>query len=388
MPSTGWNVFVASGVAVVVYLGLRMGRVLPALVAGTLLFIGGWMTGYAINEGAPISIPRMLVAGGICGFVIVWTLLIEQGNYVVGAVVIGLVSFAAWFTSELGPVKGDGGPTAAIDEPKAPEGPRPGTPVELGGGDAPERPTGTDGGERKSVLGRIASTVTPSEPAPPEPESPGASGPDADELTDHGDDATYTTRRVDRDASTERESIFGLGIFYEGDPDGPSAAGATTTEPPTEPKDGDHTRPGAAEPRPEGGVDAAEETNEAGDETDEASDETDEPVEVEIDPDGEQTEEPATDDGRPEPAAEPGEAKPTGRLREPADSPLRPGKTPATETDSAEGGDGLGVDLGSRDGVNETEASAERDAEEAADDDEPPEDHRVDVEDDGGFMFG
>lgn len=386
MPSTGWNVFVASGVAVVVYLGLRMGRVLPALVAGTLLFIGGWMTGYAINEGAPISIPRMLVAGGICGFVIVWTLLIEQGDYVVGAVVIGLVSFAAWFTSDIGPVAGNDGPMAAIDEPKPPEGPRPGTPVELGGGEVDDPPSSTESRERESVLGRIASTVTPSEPEPPEPESPGASGPDPAETTDHGgEDATYTTRRVDRDEATECESVFGLGIFYEGDPEGPSAAGAAT-----EPEDGDHTRPGAEEPRPEGGADAGD---------DEDEDETDEPVEpIEMD-----VEESSDDDGDSErpPAAEPGEAKPTGRLREPADSPLRPGKTPAKETGTGgDHGDTAAVDVGSEAAdAGDSEASVasggdgepeEVDTEAEADDtdDEPPEDHRVDIEDEGGFMFG
>lgn len=80
VPSTAWNVVVASGIAVVGYLGVRMGKVLPAIAAGTILFVGGWMTGYAINRDPPISFPRMLVAGGICGFVVVWTLLITPGS--------------------------------------------------------------------------------------------------------------------------------------------------------------------------------------------------------------------------------------------------------------------------------------------------------------------
>ncbi|GAB7093331.1 hypothetical protein JCM30237_04830 [Halolamina litorea] len=385
MPSTGWNVFVASGVAIVVYLGFRMGQVLPALVAGTMLFIGGWMTGYAINQGPPISLPRMLIAGGICGFVIVWTLLIEQGDYVIGGIVIGLVSFAAWFTSELGPIKGDASPTAPIDEPKPPEGPRPGTPLDLGGDEPARRQSESNGSDGSGLLGKIRSFATPPEPEPPDSDAPGPNGPDPDDLTTHDspDDGgpTYSTRERDRSEAPpttgERESIFGLGIFYEGDPDGPTDAGASADPEPsstaTEPKGGDHTKPGAADPRPDPSADGAPEAVARGPAS------AEEPVEV----DRSRNHEPAGQTAAP--AGEGGE--PTERLREPRDSPLRPGQEPATETGS---GDELyRGDAAAANGADANTGDDGRDGEtgEAGGESGQPEEHRVDV-DEGGFMFG
>ncbi len=235
VPSTAWNVSVASGVAVVVYLGVQMGTVLPAIAAGTILFVGGWMTGYAINQDPPISLPRMLVGGGICGFV-VWTLLISPGKYVLGGVVIALVSFAAWFTSGMGPIKGETRSTAPIDEPRPPEGSPPGTPVDLGG--ETESSASSDGSRGSSVLGGLRDMLSPSEadaPEPPESSSPGPAGPSTEELRDQPpadeaeDGPTYSTRRTEPDEQPggEKESIVGLGIFYEGDPD-PAPAGAGT----------------------------------------------------------------------------------------------------------------------------------------------------------------
>jgi hypothetical protein len=360
------------------------------------------MTGYAINRDPPISLPRMLTAGGICGFVVVWTLLISPGEYVLGGAVIALVSFAAWFTSEMGPIKGETPPTAPIDEPRPPEGPRPGTPVDLGG--ETESSASSDGNRGSSVLSGLREMLSPSEadaPEPPESNAPGAAGPSADELRDHSpadeaeDGPTYSTRRTDPDErhGGEKESIFGLGIFYEGDPD-PSPAGATA-EPSassTEPKESDHTRPGASE------VDAGE------DATDES-----EPVRVEVDPDEseEDTKEPTSADPKeadrveqPEPA----EASPARRLREPLNSPRRPGQSPAVETSSpVEGSNAAaeptGVDdanaADDREGTadSDTEAASpevevETVAEEDAASEEPPEEHRVEIEDDGGFQFG
>jgi hypothetical protein len=397
VPSTAWNVFVASGVAVVVYLGVRMGKVLPAIAAGTILFVGGWMTGYAINQDPPISLPRMLVAGGICGFVIVWTLLLSPGEYVLGGAVVALVSFAAWFTSEMGPIKSETRPTEPIDEPRPPEGPRPGTPLDLGG--ETESSASSDGTRGSSVLGGLRDMLSPSEadaPEPPESDAPGAAGPSADELHDHppadeGEDGpTYSTRRTDPEERPggEKESIFGLGIFYEGEPD-PPPAGATTepSDSGTEPKESDHTRPGANE------IDAGE------DATDDS-----EPVRVEVDSDESEEDitEPASAD--PEEAdrveqPEPAEASPVRRLREPLNSPRRPGQSPEVEASSpTEGGntaaESTGVDdanaTDDREGTadSDTEAApADAEAETAASE-EPPEEHRVEIEDDGGFQFG
>lgn len=282
MPSTAWNVFVASGVAIVVYFAARMGQVLLGLAAGTILFLGGWLTGYAINHDLldSLGLLRIGVAGTVSAFVVFWTVVVEEGAFLTGMIVMGLVWFAAWFTSEMGPIKGERGAMATIDEPKPPEGPRPGTPVNLGG-DADATP---DTADSSGVLGKLRGVITPSAPEPPaggESDAPDAEGPSPDDLTEHGDgreEPTYTTREVDpNDApSGGKESIFGLGIFYEGDPEGTPAGAETDGAEPSaterEPKGGDHTRPGASEPRPESDGGEADETDE-------------EPIEVEVDDD-------------------------------------------------------------------------------------------------------
>lgn len=349
MPSTAWNALVASGVVAVVYLGIRLGEVLSAIAAGAILFVGGWLTGYAVDRDPPIGLPRMLTAGGICGFVVVWTLLIRQGDYLVGGGVIGLVSFAAWFTSEMGPIKGDTDPMAPIDEPKPPAGPRPGTPVDLGDGQEPTEPA-DDRNDGPSVLTGLRAFLSPSAADAPEPPDSGTDGPDAEEIRDRPAEArdgpTYSTRRADPDRRPggERESIFGLGIFYEGDPDGPTRAGASTSTS-AEPKEGDHRRPGAVD----GQCDGGERSNDA---------------------DG--------DEG-----SEPAEPAPARRLREPLNSPRRPGKAP--EVESVDPREGAATDAAESTGG----ASEEHpDNAEAVDDDEPPEEHRVRIEDEGGFVFG
>lgn len=312
---------------------------------------------------------------------------------------IALVSFAAWFTSEMRPIKGDTRPTAPIDESRPPEGPRPGTPVDLGG--EPDSITNGDESRGSSIIGGLRDLFSPAEadaPEPPNSAGPGAAGPSAEELRDHpladGDEdgLTYSTRRTapDERPGGEKESIFGLDIFYEKDPD-PAPAGATTGPPESnvEPKESDHTRPGA----------------------DENASDASEPVHVEVDPDGERDSDPTSDDSeavdgleQPEPA----EASPIRWLREPLNSPRRPEKSPAVETSSPGESVGPTSDVTGPDGPNadtdqeqcadppeehETEAaSTEDEAADSADDERPPEeppaDHRVEIEDDGSFQFG
>lgn len=107
---------------------------------------------------------------------------------------------------------------------------------------------------------------------------------------------------------------------------------------------------------------------------------------------------------------EPAEASPVGRLREPLNSPRRPGKSSEVETSSP--GESVGAtteetgpDRPNADAdqeqcaatthpeAHETEAASPGDetadsADEERAAEEPPADHRVEVEDGGGFQFG
>jgi hypothetical protein len=94
--------------------------------------------------------------------------------------VIALVSFAAWFTSEMGPIKGETRPNAPINEPRPPEGPRPETPVDLGG--VPDSTTNGDESRGSSVIGGLRDLLSPSKtdaPEPPNSAAPGPAGPTA-----------------------------------------------------------------------------------------------------------------------------------------------------------------------------------------------------------------
>jgi hypothetical protein len=298
----------------------------------------------------------------------------------------------------MGPIKSETRPTEPIDEPRAPEGPRPGTPLDLGG--EPESTTSSDGSHGRSFIGGLRKMLSPSAsdaPEPPESNAPGAAGPSAEELRDHSsaeddDGPTYSTRRTDpgERSGGETESIFGLGIFYEGDPD-PAPAGATSepSESGVEPKESDHTRPGASEA-----------------DTDESATNDSDPVRVEVEPDGDEELEKDGSEltpAEPEDAdrveqPEPAEAAPVRRLREPLNSPRRPGQSPEVETSSpGENGNTTAEPAGAEESntADERGQDAERETETVSTEDEtaaaaeePPEEHRVEIEDDGGFQFG
>jgi len=261
MPSTGWNVFVASLVALVVYIAVQAEMVLLGVLAGTLTFVSGWLLGYAINHDMLNSMEpsRIVAAGGVTVFAIVWTLLYSQQRYLLGLIVVCLAWFAAWFTSSMGPIKGSTGAMETIDEPQPPAGSEPGEQIHLGG---PEEQYNDDegGGFVRGLLGF-------------------GSGDDSTEYTTEPETAAEDTSTTDTQSSdtqssptTSEGSIFGLGIFYEGEPE-PSAGADeqaptrtqadqdaevdqaseepdySPTEAPVEPPDqqrdvaGDHTRP-------------------------------------------------------------------------------------------------------------------------------------------------
>lgn len=172
MPSTGWNVFVTSVVLLVVYFAFQAGDILLGLIAGTLVFVVGWLLGYARSNQIldSMGIGRMFVSGAVTVFAIVWAILVSK-EYLLGLIVICLVWFAAWFTSEMGPIKGTSGAmaTEVVDEPKPPEN-----------------------------------------------------------HDEHFQTGTVSEGETDPDDEPSGKSIFGLGIFYDDDTE--TTAGATDTD--------------------------------------------------------------------------------------------------------------------------------------------------------------
>ena len=185
-------------------------------------------------------------------------------------------------------------------------------------------------------------------------------------------DPTTQSSGAGSDTTTSEESIFGLGIFYEGEP-APDAgaedqqparvdphqptepertdadANDHVTEPPTDPPEqqrtpaaADHTRPSST-----GAVTAA------------------------------------ADDTRTEGAGAGGEPNPR---REPPDSPGRDTDHPAAGSGPAVYDTDGGASTGANEGTDEAAAAEAQD--EGPADEEPPDEHRVDVEDDSGFIFG
>lgn len=342
MPSTGWNLFVASGVALVVYIAARAEMVLLGLIAGTLTFVVGWLLGYAINQELldSMELSRIVGAGSVTVFAIVWTLLYSQEEYLLGLIVVCLAWFAAWFTSSMGPIKGNTGAMATIDEPRPPAGSDPEGPIDLGG---PDEPVPDNGG------GFLSSLFSFGTDEPREPEGYPAderAGPrrDDDSFSEPVEPSRPTT---DTDSA---ESIFGLGIFYEGDPDEPSAGAEDGGPTSSTGADGDgRTQPNAAERRSaDGGP-------------------TNPP---------EQGAEPAATD-RTRPTA-------TGPKPDSRDSDSKPDGSPPDQTPIDEAALDPPVEEG--DGPRTSSSTGPADRGENGDD--PPEDHRVDVDDDSGFIFG
>ena len=323
MPSTGWNVFVASLVTLVVYIAVQANMVLLGIIAGTLTFVTGWLLGYAINQELldSMELSRIAVAGGITVFAIVYTLLYSQQEYILGLIVVCLVWFAAWFTSSMGPIKGNTGAMETIDEPRPPTGAEPGEPVHLGG---PEERY-TDDDDDSGFLGGLLSIGADDDAVEystgPERHDDGSAGSaDATTETVTGSTSAATT--------TSEESIFGLGIFYE------EVAESTGADP---------DEPAQTDP----GQQSVPTSNDAADETEE----TGGPVNVPIDQPEQRKESAAADHTRPS----------------------------ATGDQSA----------AAADAENEANTDTEPAAEVAAEADEPPEEHRVDIEeDDSGFVFG
>lgn len=347
MPSTGWNVFVASLVALVVYIAVQAELVLLGIVAGTLTFLGGWLLGYAINHDLLDSMEwsRIVVAGGVTAFTIVYTLLYSQQRYVLGLIVVCLVWFAAWFTSSMGPIKGNTGAMETIDEPQPPAGTEPGEPLHLGG---PEERYNDD--ENGGFLGGLLSfgaaddTEYATEPngAETAPERNRAG------TADRSTQAEAADRTETAGTTNSSESIFGLGIFYEGEQE--PSAGA------------DDELVTRTESGPETGQVAA--TSREPDE---------EPVEVPVD----QADQPGQRDQSA--AAESTEPDTTSPAPEPGNHTAPAGTDPADQRRTSRGP----VDSGGDGGETEADADAAE-----PEDDEPPEEHRVDVADDSDFVFG
>lgn len=206
MPSTGWNVFVGSLVALVVYTAVQAEMVLLGIAAGILTFVTGWLLGYAINEDLldSMELSRIAVAGAVTVFAIVYTLLYTQQQYILGLVVVCLVWFAAWFTSSMGPIKGDTGAMETIDEPRPPAGTEPGEALHLGSPE--EQYTADDGGSLGGLLGfgsAAGDTAYSTDPA------------GSDDTAAQTADSTTQTATTRSGTKTSEESIFGLGIFYE-----------------------------------------------------------------------------------------------------------------------------------------------------------------------------
>lgn len=384
MPSTGWNVFVVSGVALVVYTAVRAEMILLGIIAGTLTFVTGWLLGYALNQDLLDSMEssRILAAGGVTVFAIVWTLLYTQSQYILGLIVVCLVWFAAWFTSSMGPIKGDTGAMETIDEPRPAGSPEPGEPLDIGGPDhGPAESAGggflsglfSFGGDERRRTDRHAPEQSGGVAPSGSHQSGGSAEPTAHDTTD-----TEPATEPCGHAEGSKGSIFGLGIFYEGDP-GPSA-GATeervtatesrttstestthqpsgVTEPPDgngEPASADHRRPGATRTGQTAGNSPSQRSS------------------AKSSP-GSQRETPTGD--------QPSQRRDTRtrKQREPADSPGRSTtERPPESYNTYRGSSGDGADADA-----ESRATAE-----GPGGNDPPEDHRVEVEDSDGFLFG
>ena len=343
MPSTGWNVFVTSVVALVVYIAFEAEMVLLGIIAGTLTFVTGWLLGYAINQDLldSMELSRLLVAGTVTVFAIVWTLLYTQQAYIRGLIVICLVWFAAWFTSSMGPIKGRTGAMETIDEPRPPAGTEPGEQLHLGGPED-QYNDGDDGGFLGGLLRFGSEASGGSANYATEPETP------SDESETSRTQPTESTG-----ITTSGESLFGLGIFYEEEPssagveeDSPVvSATPRNQEPATQPQ----SEPSDGEGAPEATVDPPERRRELA-----ASDHT----------------RPST----------------TGTSSSNVDQSGRVGDESEEETPHSEP---TGATNATTDGDTTSESDSRESDAETGEEDEPPEAHRVDVEeDDSGFIFG
>lgn len=384
MPSTGWNVFVVSGVALVVYTAVRAEMILLGIIAGTLTFVTGWLLGYALNQDLLDSMEssRVLAAGGVTVFAIVWTLLYTQSQYILGLIVVCLVWFAAWFTSSMGPIKGDTGAMETIDEPRPAGTPEPGDPLDLGGPD--DRPAESAGGGFLSGLFSFGGDERHRADRHA-PEQGGGVAPSGSQPSG-GSAETTATDTADTDPATEqsghaegsRGSIFGLGIFYEGDP-GPSA-GATEergreTESRTATNESKTHQPSGATEAPDGGGEQASADHRRPGATRTGQGAGNGPSQrssVQTSP-GSQPET-ATGDL-------PSQRRDTRtrKQREPVDSPGRSTTERSPEgytTYRGSSGDGADAEVESR-------VTAE-----GPGGNDPPEEHRVDVDESDGFLFG
>lgn len=360
MPSTGWNVFVASLVALVVYIAVQAEMVLLGIVAGTLTFVSGWLLGYAINQDLldSMELSRVLVAGGVTAFAIVYTLLYTRQQYILGLIVVCLVWFAAWFTSSMGPIKGSTGAMETIDEPRPPAGAEPGEPLHLGGPEEQYNDETNDDGFLGGLLSFGSTDADTAYRTEPENRLDGSEETADGSALDH----SRTT--------TSEESLFGLGIFYEENP--APEAGAEDQPPVRAETDQSAATPEQRRERP------------------------DESMGSPADPPEQQRKPAAADHTRPSSTGNAStQSQPTDAggsdaatasepRREPVDSPGRDADHSTESYDTSQGAS-TGAS-GSADAA--TDAGTEGDAD-AGDDDEPPEEHRVDLEDDdSGFIFG
>lgn len=364
MPSTGWNVFVASLVALVVYIAVQAEMVLLGIVAGTLTFLSGWLLGYAINHDLldSMELSRILAAGGVTVFAIVWTLLYTQREYILGLIVVCLVWFAAWFTSSMGPIKGNTGAMETIDEPRPPAGTEPGEPLHLGG---PEEQYNSDTEGDSGFLSGLLSFGA-------EDDVEYTTGPESESRSETAAQSADTQSST----TTSEGSIFGLGIFYEGEPE-PSAG--ADDQPPARAEAEPATDPNQPSQEPDG-----------------------DPIEVPVDPPEQQRKAAAADHTRPSVTettpsnsggAEPGGTEPAKQhqpRREPANSPGRDTQHPPSDPEASDNNHSASTGASGSTAAADSEANTA--TESAADDEgeeDPPEEHRVDVEDDdGGFVFG